>query len=109
MVMHPLPHLVCYKVCPLFKCDLLWDLLLVDQTFCKPLDNSAEACKNLINRNLSEVELGDQKGELSHPAMIAEPKRKKTRLLFFPGKDSANEKPQTHCLLQPSLLPFPPL
>lgn len=26
--------------------------------------------------------------------------------LFFPGKDSANEKPCTLCLLQPSQLPF---
>ena len=29
------------------------------------------------------------------------------KLLFFPGKDSANEKPWTLCLLQPCQLPFP--
>ena len=28
------------------------------------------------------------------------------RLLLFPGKHSANEKPWTVCLLQPSQLPF---
>ena len=35
-------------------------------------------------KNLNEVELGDQKGELSCPATIAEPNRKKTEA-FFPG------------------------
>ena len=29
-----------------------------------------------MNRNIN-IESGDQKGELSHPVMIAEPKRKK--------------------------------
>ena len=44
-------------------------------------------------KNLNEVELGDQKGELSCPATIAEPNRKKTG--HFPNKDSVNKKPQT--------------
>ena len=34
--------------------------------------------------------------------------QEKERILFFPGKDSANEKPWTLCFLQPSQLPFSP-
>ena len=40
-------------------------------------------CKKLINRNLSWIELGDQKGELSQSVTIAEPNRKKKN--FFSG------------------------
>ena len=37
--------------------------------------------------------MGDQNGKFSCPETRPKPKRKKERLLFFPGKDSAIEKP----------------
>ena len=49
--------------------------------------------------------MGDQKGELSGPATVVEPSGKKKD--SFPGKDSANEKSWTLCLLAPSQLRFP--
>ena len=47
-----------------------------------------------MNEQKPQLELGDQKGELSCPLTIAEPNRKKEKLLF-PNKDSTNEKPWT--------------
>lgn len=47
----------------------------------------------------------DQKGELSHLVMIAEPTTKKKDT--FPSKDSANEKPRTLGVLWPFQLPCP--
>ena len=40
------------------------------------------------------------------PCKDSRAQQEEERLLFFPGKGSANEKPGTLCL-QPSLLPFP--
>ena len=39
----------------------------------------------------------DQKGELSYPVMIARVQQEEERLLFFPGKDSANKQPWILC------------
>ena len=41
------------------------------------------------------------------PCKDSRAQQEEERLLFFLGKDSANEKPWTLCLLQPSQLPFP--
>ena len=56
--------------------------------------------KKLLNRNLNQIGLGNQKGELSYPVMIARVQQEEERLLFFPGKDSASEKPWTLCSLE---------
>ena len=47
--------------------------------------------KQLINRNLSYIELEDQKGELSCPWNNSRAEQKEARLLFLPGKDSARK------------------
>ena len=41
------------------------------------------------------------------PCKDSRAQQEEERLLFFPGKDLANEMPWTLCLLQPSQLPFP--
>ena len=60
-------------------------------------------CKKLINRNLIQRKSRDQKGELCD---ASEAQQEEARVLFFPSKDSANEKHWTLGLLQLSQLPF---
>ena len=47
---------------------------------CSP---ASEKCKKLMNRHLSSIEQGDQKGKLSCPAMVAVPNRKKENSSSF--------------------------
>lgn len=49
--------------------------------------------KKLLNRNLNQIGLGNQKGELSCSAMLPESNRNKKD--SFSGNNSANEKPRT--------------
>lgn len=44
---------------------------------------ACEKCKKLMNRNLSSIEQGDQKGKFSCPAMVADPNRKKENSSSF--------------------------
>ena len=60
-------------------------------------------CKKLMNRNLIQRKSRDQKGALCDPS---EAQQEEARVLFFPSKDSANEKHRALGLLQPSQLPF---
>lgn len=54
-----------------------------------------------MNKQKPQLELGNQNGELSHPLMTVEPNKKKDPSSFL-AKVSANEKPGTLCLLEPS-------
>lgn len=40
MLICPLLYPLCSKVGSLVQCDVMCDSVLVDQTFCKPLDNN---------------------------------------------------------------------
>ena len=66
-----------------------------------------EVCKRLIKQKPQLNRVGSPEGGAPTPCDDNRVQQEERRL-FFPGKDSANEKPWNLCLLQPSQLPFPP-
>ena len=78
-----------------------WSMIPLEKDF-----NQKRKCKN--NKNKQKPQLNrvrkSEVGGLRSPTKSRAWQEK--RLLFFPGKDSANEKPWTLCSLQPSQLLF---
>ena len=64
-----------------------------------------QRCKKLINRNLNYYRVGKPEGGALTPCNYS---RVQLEELFFPGKDSTNEKPWALCLLSPPNFLFPP-
>ena len=79
-------------------------LTLVKQCFKRKIVIKRGKSKKLINRNLKK---GRPEWRGLMPYDYSRAQHKEDRLLFFPGKDSADEKPWILCLLEPSQLPFP--
>ena len=79
-------------------------LTLAQQCFQRKIVIKGGKSKKLINRNLKK---GRPEGGGLMPYDYSRAQHKADRLLFFPGKDSANEKPWILCLLEPSQVPFP--
>ena len=63
--------------------------------------------KKWINRNLNKIGSRDQKVKLSCPITTAEPNREKKRFVFFPGKNSSNERLQNSANGKPWTIGLP--
>ena len=70
------------------------NLTLDQQYFERKMSIKRRKCKKPINRNLNKIGSGDQKVKLSCLITTAEPNREKKRFVFFPGKNSSNERLQ---------------
>ena len=64
--------------------------------------------KILINRNLNEIELGDQNGGSLLPCANSRIQQEEERLFFFSGKDSANWKAVNSLFTLVLPISFPP-